>query len=88
MTFFVFLPTATRTGIVATDFVIIDGLLLTVIGAIAAHELQLGELSFLLPLNIAGEVLNRGLRRGPLLLSRLNDVLFLGFLFVIVLREW
>ena len=65
----VLLAAAAGAWIVAPDFVALDDLFLARGGAVAAHELQLLQLSFLLALDIAREVLNLVLRLTLLLLD-------------------
>src|SRR5690242_2171464 len=84
MALFVFLAAAARARIVAAYFVAFDHLLVARAAAVAAHKLQLGQFLVLLPLNIAGEILDTGLRRGFLLLGLIRLRLFLFFLFVFI----
>src|SRR5436190_3581745 len=89
MALLIFLPAATRTWIVAADFVALDHLLIQRT-AVAAHELQLLHLFFLLALNIPREILDRRLRRPllALLLGLGRRLIVLFFLFVLVLIHW
>src|SRR5262245_54305550 len=87
MALFVLLTTAARTRVIAADLVTVDNLLASVPRGVSSHELQLGQLLLLLSLDIAGEVLDAGLRRGPLLLSGDHRSLLLLFPFIL-LGEW
>src|SRR6266849_2088144 len=89
MALFVLFAASTGARIVAANLVVTDRLFVAVAGSVPSDKLQLGELLFLLTLDIAREILNGGLRGGALLLSRGDGRLFF-FLFIpsIVFREW
>src|SRR5260370_31851159 len=70
MALFVFLSASTGARIVAADLAVVDRLLVAVARIVSPYKLQLGQFLFLLALNIASEILDRGLRRRPLLLAR------------------
>src|SRR5260370_11903837 len=91
MALFVFLSASTGARIVAADLAVVDRLLVAVARIVSPYKLQLGQFLFLLALNIAGEILDRGLRRRPLLLARpcrsTGTFVFL-FLVFVIFGEW